>query len=60
QLIHEDGFTFVCFRRDGVRASFSVGVSQSLMSLPIVVVGNDKRSVISLADKIRKVLHTSD
>jgi hypothetical protein len=57
QLIHEDGFTFVCFRREGVRVSFSVGASQSLLSVPIVVVGIDKRSVVSFADKIRAVLH---
>jgi hypothetical protein len=57
QMIHEDGFTFVCFRREGVRVSFSVGASQSLLSVPIVVVGIDKRSVVSFADKIRAVLH---
>ena len=60
QLIHEDGFTFVCFRREGVRVSFSVGASQSFLSLPIVVVGVDKRKVISIADKIRSVLHTPE
>ena len=60
QLIHEDGFTFVCFRREGVRVSFSAGASLSLLSLPVVVVGVDKRLVISLADKIRRVLHATD
>jgi hypothetical protein len=58
QLIHEDGFTFVCFRRGGVRVSFSVGASQTYLSIPIVVVGVDKRVVVSFADKIRAVLHT--
>jgi hypothetical protein len=60
QLIHEDGFTFVCFRGEGVRVSFSISASQSLLSLPIVIVGVDKRSVISFADKLRTVLHTPD
>jgi hypothetical protein len=60
QLIHEDGFTFVCFRGEGVRVSFSVGASQSLLSLPIVVVGVDRRSVLSFTDKLHAVLHAPD
>lgn len=56
QMIHEDGFTLVCYRREGVRIVFSIASSQSLLSLPIVVVGVNRKSVISIADKIRAVL----
>jgi hypothetical protein len=60
QLINEDGFTLVCFRREGVRVVFSIAASQSMLSLPIVVVGVERKSVISLADRIRSLLHVPD
>jgi hypothetical protein len=60
QLIHEDGFTFICFRREGIRAVFSVGASQSMLSLPIVIVGVERKLVIALADKIRSLLHVPE
>jgi hypothetical protein len=56
QMIHEDGFTFVCYRQEGVRVVFSIACSQPLLSLPIAVVGVNRKSVISVADKIRAVL----
>ncbi len=57
QLIHEDGFTFVCFRSDGVRVIFSVGSSESKICAPVVIVGIDRRVVASAADRIRRSLH---
>ncbi len=60
QLIHEDGFTFVCFRKNGVRVAFSVGTSQSYLSIPIVVVGVDKKRVVSITDQIRTALQPID
>ncbi|MGY5871281.1 MAG: ATP-binding protein [Candidatus Thorarchaeota archaeon] len=60
QLIHEDGFTFVCFRKDGIRVVFSVGSSGSIISAPVVVVGVDRRTVASVADKIRSSLHKAE
>jgi hypothetical protein len=60
QLINEDGFTFVCFRHEGIRVAFSIGASQSMFSVPVIVVGVEKKSVISLADKIRSLLHVHD
>jgi hypothetical protein len=57
QLIHEDGFTFVCFRRDGVRVIFSIGSSDTLVSAPVVVVGVDRKIVATVADRIRNSLH---
>jgi hypothetical protein len=60
QLIHEDGFTFICFRREGVRAAFSIGASQSMLSLPIIIVGVERKLVIALADKIRSLLHVPE
>ena len=57
QLIHEDGFTFVCFRSDGVRVIFSVGNSESKICSPVVIVGIDRRVVASVADRIRSSLH---
>ncbi len=60
QLIHEDGFTFVCFRKEGVRVIFSVGSSGPLVSAPVIVVGVDRRGVATVADKIRNSLHNPD
>ena len=60
QLIHEDGFTFVCFRSEGVRVVFSIGMSGTMVSAPVVVVGVDKRSVAKTADRIRNALHNPD
>ncbi len=57
QLIHEDGFTFVCFRSEGVRVIFSVGSSESKICAPVVIVGIDRRVVASAADRIRSSLH---
>jgi hypothetical protein len=57
QLIHEDGFTFICFRSDGVRVIFSVGSSESKICAPVVIVGIDRRVVASAADRIRRSLH---
>ncbi|MCK5389488.1 MAG: hypothetical protein KAJ36_03305, partial [Candidatus Thorarchaeota archaeon] len=57
QLIHEDGFTFVCFRSEGVRVVFSVGSSESKICAPVVIVGIDRRVVTSAADRIRSSLH---
>ncbi len=57
QLIHEDGFTFVCFRSEGVRVIFSVGSSESKICVPVVIVGIDRRVVASAADRIRRSLH---
>ena len=60
QLIHEDGFTFVCFRKEGVRVIFSIGSSGPLVSAPVVVVGVDRRGVATIADKIRNSLHNPE
>ncbi|TFG33506.1 ATP-binding protein [Candidatus Thorarchaeota archaeon] len=59
QLIHEDGFTFVCFRKKGVRVAFSVGLSRTFLSIPIVIVGVDRKQVVSVTDQIRTALQPS-
>ena len=56
ELIHENDFTFVCFRMDGMRAAFTVGVSEELVSIPIVVIGGNRSSVGKLAGTIKGVL----
>ena len=57
QLIHEDGFTFVCFRREGVRVIFSIGSSGPIICAPVVVVGIDRKAVVSISDRIRSSIH---
>ena len=57
QLIHEDGFTFVCFRREGVRVIFSIGSSGPIICAPVVVVGIDRKAVASISDRIRSSIH---
>lgn len=59
QLIHEDGFTFVCFRKAGVRVAYSVAISQNYLSIPIVIVGVDRKKVVSMTDQIRTTLQSS-
>ena len=56
ELIHENDFTFVCFRVDGLRAAFTIGVSDDKVSLPIVVIGGNKAVVAKFASKIRSIL----
>ncbi|MHA1965613.1 MAG: ATP-binding protein [Candidatus Thorarchaeota archaeon] len=56
ELIHEHDFTFVCFRMDGLRAAFTVGVSEGMVSIPIVVIGGNKSTVGKLANRIRGAL----
>ena len=56
ELLHEGAFTFVCFRKDGVRAAFTVGISESNISIPVVAIGASRKAVSALADKIRTSL----
>jgi hypothetical protein len=60
QLIHEDGFTFACFRRDGARVVFSIASSGSMVSAPLVVVGVERKTVAAIADRIRSSLHNPE
>ncbi|MFW9806693.1 MAG: hypothetical protein ACFFFK_08195, partial [Candidatus Thorarchaeota archaeon] len=56
ELIHEHNFTFVCFRKDGTRAAFSIGVSEEHVSIPIVVIASDRSSVGKLVGVIKASL----
>ena len=56
RLIHEDGFTFVCFRRNGVRVAFAVGQSGSFICAPVVAVGSNRSLVDRIIDAIRAFL----
>ncbi len=56
ELLHEGDFTFVCFRKDGLRAAFTVGISESNISIPVVVIGANRKVVGALADKLRSIL----
>ncbi|MFX1484709.1 MAG: ATP-binding protein, partial [Promethearchaeota archaeon] len=56
ELIHEHDFTFVCFRLEDLRAAFTVGTSEERVSIPIVVIGNNKSAVGKLAGQIRRTL----
>jgi hypothetical protein len=53
RTIEEDGFSFILLRKDGLRASVSAGVSVDSVSIPVVLVGDNQKTVISLADKLR-------
>ncbi len=56
ELIHEHDFTFVCFRKDDMRAAFTVGVSEEQVAVPIVVIGGNRSVVSKLASQIKGVL----
>ena len=56
ELIHESDFTFVCFRMDGLRAAFTVGISEEMVSVPIVVIGGNKSTVAKIAGRIKGIL----
>ena len=56
ELIHEHDFTFVCFRKDGMRAAFTVGVSEGMISVPIVVIGGNRSAVGKLTGSIKSIL----
>lgn len=59
QLIHEDGFTFVCFRKEGVRVVYSAATSQTYLSIPIIIVGSDKKKTLAMTDLIKRTLRPS-
>jgi len=56
ELIHEHNFTFVCFRINGLRAAFTVGISEEKVSIPIVIIGGNKSEVGKLTGRIKGVL----
>ncbi len=49
----ENDFSYILLRKDGMRASVSVGISLDAVSIPVVIVGDNKKQVISMMDKIR-------
>lgn len=49
----DNGFSYVFLRKDGLRASVSIGVSLDAVSIPIVIVGDNQKQVTSTMDKIR-------
>ena len=56
ELIHESDFTFVCFRKDGMRTAFTIGISEEQLSVPIVVIGENRSAVGKLAGSIKSIL----
>lgn len=50
----EEGFSFVFLRKDGMKASVSIATCFSQISIPIVLVGEKNREIVSLAEKIRQ------
>ncbi|MHA1768513.1 MAG: ATP-binding protein [Candidatus Thorarchaeota archaeon] len=60
RLIHEDGFTFVCFRRDGLRVAFAVGKSGEALCAPVVAVGANRQVVTRVIDTARTSLSPSE
>jgi hypothetical protein len=58
RLIHEDGFTFVCFRKNGIRVAFAVGQSDNSLCAPVVAVGSNRKVVDRVVDIIRSSLST--
>jgi len=56
ELIHEADFTFICFRKDGMRAAFTVGTSEGKVAIPIVVIGGNRSEVSNLAGRLRSKL----
>ncbi|MFW9967994.1 MAG: ATP-binding protein [Candidatus Thorarchaeota archaeon] len=55
EMIHEHNLTFVCFRMDDLRAAFTVGTSEEKVSIPIVVIGNNKSAVGKHTGRIRGI-----
>jgi hypothetical protein len=55
----EDGFSYVLMRKDGLKASLTVGSSSEQVCIPLILVGDDSRSLFSLSEKIRSVLPRS-
>lgn len=49
----DNGFSYIFLRKDGLRASISIGVSLDAVSIPIVIVGDNQKQVVALMDKIR-------
>ncbi|MHA1577704.1 MAG: ATP-binding protein, partial [Candidatus Thorarchaeota archaeon] len=54
ETTNEEGFSFVFLRKDGMKASVSIGTCFSQVSIPIVLVGEKNRELVTLAEKIRQ------
>ena len=53
RTVEEEGFSFILLRKDGLRASVSAGVSVDAVSIPVVIVGDNQKAIVSIADKLR-------
>ncbi|MGY5875932.1 MAG: DUF87 domain-containing protein [Candidatus Thorarchaeota archaeon] len=52
-LVDYDEITYVLLRKDELRASLAVGTSSESVSIPIVIVGTNSRSVTSVATEVQ-------
>jgi hypothetical protein len=52
----DDSSTFVFLRKNGIRAAFSVGISNETVSVPLVFTGDDKKTLVMLSDEFRSLL----
>ncbi len=53
RTVEEDGFSFILLRKEGLRASVSAGVSVDAVNIPVVIVGDNQKTIVSIADKLR-------
>jgi hypothetical protein len=56
KLEDDDEITFVMFNKNGLRGVFATGVSGSIVCSPVVIVGNNRATVVQMVDKIRRAL----
>ncbi|MGY5862870.1 MAG: hypothetical protein RTU09_10915, partial [Candidatus Thorarchaeota archaeon] len=56
KLEDDDEITFVMFSKNGLRGVFATGVSGSIVCTPVVIVGNNRATVVQMVDKIRMAL----
>ncbi|MEE8182060.1 MAG: hypothetical protein V3T87_01975, partial [Candidatus Thorarchaeota archaeon] len=56
KLMDDDEFTFVMFSKNGLRGVFATGVSGTIVCSPVVIVGNNRATVVQMIDKIRRAM----
>ena len=56
QLTQDGAFSFVFLRKNGIRAAFSVGLSDDIVSIPVIFTADDKNSLAKLTDEFRATL----
>jgi hypothetical protein len=56
KIVQDDSFSFVLLRKNGIRAAFSIGISNETVSIPLVFTNDNRKVLSTLSDEFRAIL----